>query len=134
MGLRLTLKPWELLIINGAMVRNGDRSVALHIENQCKFLRESEILRDDDADTDCKKLCVTLQTLYLATDPTVAVALFHDQSRNIMAKDVAYSPYLLKISLEMSSGEYYKAIKIAREMIAYEADRNGLEQPSSHVA
>ncbi|MCJ2055172.1 flagellar biosynthesis repressor FlbT, partial [Methylobacterium sp. J-048] len=28
MGLRLTLKPFERLIINGAAIRNGDRPVS----------------------------------------------------------------------------------------------------------
>ncbi len=41
MALRIELKPQERLIINGALIRNGDRRSTFVIENQCKFLRES---------------------------------------------------------------------------------------------
>ena len=52
MPLRLELKPYERLIINGALLRNGDRRSTFLIETQCKFLRESEIItfsRHEDA-------------------------------------------------------------------------------------
>ncbi len=66
MPLRIHLKPFERLIINGASLRNGERSTNLLIENTCKFLRESEIIPRSGADTACKRLCVTLQLIYLA--------------------------------------------------------------------
>lgn len=120
MGLRLTLKPFERLIINGAAIRNGDRPVSFLIENQCKFLRESEIMHESDADTDCKKLCVTLQVLYLVDDPTATIELFYAQARELMAMEPSYAPYLLKIQAEIEAEQYYKAVKQGRELIAYE--------------
>ena len=120
MGLRLTLKPFERLIINGAAIRNGDRPVSFLIENQCKFLRESEIMRESDADTDCKKLCVTLQVLYLVDDPAAAIELFYAQARELMSMQPSYAPYLLKIQTEIEAEQYYKAFKQGRELIAYE--------------
>ncbi|MGU3341606.1 flagellar biosynthesis repressor FlbT [Methylobacterium mesophilicum] len=120
MGLRLTLKPFERLIINGAAIRNGDRPVSFLIENQCKFLRESEIMHESDADTDCKKLCVTLQVLYLVDDPSAATELFYAQARELMAINTSYTPYLLKIQTEIEAEQYYKAVKQGRELIAYE--------------
>ena len=125
MGLRLTLKPYERLIINGAAIRNGDRPVSFLIENQCKFLRESEIMHESDADTDCKKLCVTLQVLYLVDDPSAAIELFYAQARELMAMERRYAPYLLKIQNEIEAEQYYKAVKQGRDLIAYE--RNLLE-------
>ncbi|MGU3329580.1 flagellar biosynthesis repressor FlbT [Methylobacterium mesophilicum] len=120
MGLRLSLKPYERLLINGAAIRNGDRPVSFLIENQCKFLRESEIVHESDADTSCKRLCVTLQVIYLVDDPTETIALFYDQARELIALDVTFAPYLLKIQQEIEACQYYKAIKHGRELIAYE--------------
>ncbi|MCJ2055796.1 flagellar biosynthesis repressor FlbT [Methylobacterium sp. J-048] len=120
MGLRLTLKPFERLIINGAAIRNGDRPVSFLIENQCKFLRESEIMHESDADTDCKKLCVTLQVLYLVDNPAATIELFYAQARELMAAEPSYAPYLLKIQQEIETKQYYKAVKQGRELIAYE--------------
>ena len=120
MGLRLTLKPYERLIINGAAIRNGDRPVSFLIENQCKFLRESEIMHESDADTDCKKLCVTLQVLYLVDDPAATIELFYAQARELMVMERRYAPYLMKIQSEIEAEQYYKAVKQGRELIAYE--------------
>ncbi len=59
MPLRLELKPLERLIINGALIRNGDRRSTFLIETQCKFLRESEIITESEADTACKQIHLT---------------------------------------------------------------------------
>jgi flagellar protein FlbT len=120
MGLRLTLKPYERLLINGAAIRNGDRPVSFLIENQCKFLRESEIVHERDADTNCKKLCVTLQTMYLVDDPSEAISLFYKQARELIALDHNFSPFVLKIRQEIDANQFYKAIKQGRELIDYE--------------
>ena len=120
MGLRLSLRPYERLIINGAAIRNGDRPVSFLIENQCKFLRESEIMHECDADTDCKKLCVTLQVMYLVDDPAATIELFYGQARELMVAEPSYAPYLLKIQQEIETKQYYKAVKQGRELIAYE--------------
>src|SRR3954468_15098275 len=120
MGLRLSLKPYERLIINGASIRNGDRPVSFLIENQCKFLRESEIMHESEANTDCKKLCVTLQVIYLMDNPTEAIDLFFAQAREVAVIEYSFAPYLLKIQQEIEAGQYYKAIKQGRELIAYE--------------
>ena len=128
MGLRLTLKPFERLIINGAAIRNGDRPVSFLIENQCKFLRESEIMHESGADTGCKKLCVTLHVLYLAEVPAAAIELFYAQARDLLAMEPSYAPYLSKIQNEVEAEQYYKAVKLGRELIAYE--RNFLDPHS----
>lgn len=120
MGLRLTLKPYERLIINGAAIRNGDRPVSFLIENQCKFLRESEIIQEQEADTDCKRLCLTLQAAYLADDPSEIIESFYAQSHEMMASQPLYAPQLMKIQHEIDAEHYYKAIKLGRELIAYE--------------
>src|SRR6478735_8859073 len=114
MGLRLSLKPYERLIINGASIRNGDRPVSFLIENQCKFLREREIMHESEADTDCKKLCVTLQVIYLMDNPTEAIDLFFAQAREVVVIEYSFAPYLFKIQQEIESGQYYKAIKQGR--------------------
>ncbi|MCJ2124474.1 flagellar biosynthesis repressor FlbT [Methylobacterium sp. J-077] len=129
MGLRLSLKPYERLIINGAAIRNGDRPVSFLIENQCKFLRESEIMHESDADTDCKKLCVTLQVMYLVDEPATTIELFLAQARELIAVERSFAPYLLKIQLEIEAAQYYKAIKQGRELIAYE--RSLLDRPTA---
>ncbi|UYW27396.1 flagellar biosynthesis repressor FlbT [Methylorubrum extorquens] len=120
MALRIELKPQERLIINGALIRNGDRRSTFVIENQCKFLRESEIITETEADTVAKRLCVTLQFIYLADNPPEAEDLFVRQATEIMKASPSMAPYILAIQDELSARQYHRAIKRGRELIAYE--------------
>ena len=121
MPLRIELKPSERLIINGALIRNLDRRSTFMVESQCKFLRESEIIRETDADTPCKQLCVTLQVIYLADDPAEAENLLVLQSTEILKTISGAAPYLLEIHDEVAAKNYHKAIKAGKRLIEYEA-------------
>ncbi|MEN3209978.1 flagellar biosynthesis repressor FlbT [Methylorubrum populi] len=132
MALRIELKPQERLIINGALIRNGDRRSTFVIENQCKFLRESEILTESEADTAAKRLCVTLQFIYLADNPPEAEDLFVRQATEIMKASPSMAPYILAIQDELSAHQYHRAIKRGRELIAYE--RQLLDHLAAHSA
>ncbi|ACB79367.1 flagellar FlbT family protein [Methylorubrum populi BJ001] len=132
MALRIELKPQERLIINGALIRNGDRRSTFVIENQCKFLRESEILTESEADTAAKRLCVTLQFIYLADNPPEAEDLFVRQATEIMKASPSMGPYILAIQDELSAHQYHRAIKRGRELIAYE--RQLLDHLAAHAA
>ncbi|WP_336486658.1 flagellar biosynthesis repressor FlbT [Methylobacterium nigriterrae] len=121
MPLRIELKPSERLIINGALIKNLDRKSAFLVEGQCKFLRESEIIRESEADTPCKKLCVTLQVIYLADDPAEAENLFVLQSTEILRQMPSAAPYLLAIHDELAARQYHRAIKAGRQLVAFEA-------------
>ncbi|GJE75423.1 MULTISPECIES: flagellar biosynthesis repressor FlbT [Methylorubrum] len=120
MPLRIELKPNERLIINGALIRNGDRRSVFMIENQCKFLRESEIIFEADADTAAKRLCVTLQLIYLADNPAEADDLFVQQANQLLEAAPSMAPYILAIQDELSARQYHRAVKRGRDLVAYE--------------
>ncbi|KMO39553.1 flagellar protein FlbT [Methylobacterium tarhaniae] len=120
MPLRINLKPNERLIINGAAIRNGDRATSLLIENTCRFLRESEIITESEADTACKQLCVTLQLIYLADHPQEADDLLVRQSNALLQAMPTSAPYLVAIQDELAAKQYHRALKVGRELVAYE--------------
>lgn len=135
MALRIELKPSERLIINGALIRNLDRRSTFLVETQCKFLRESEIIRETDADTPCKKLCVTLQVLYLADDPAPAENLLVLQSTEILKMMPGATPLLLEIHDEIAAKNYHRAIKVGKRLIEYEAAvANGVGEAADPAA
>jgi flagellar protein FlbT len=120
MPLKLDLKPFERLIINGASIRNGDKRTSLVFENHCVFLRESEIIRDSDADTAAKKLCVILQVIYLADDKLEPIQLFYEQAAELLKAAPSMAHFMLAIQNELESERYHAAIKKGRELITYE--------------
>ncbi|MGH1569700.1 flagellar biosynthesis repressor FlbT [Methylobacterium sp. P31] len=121
MPLRLELKPFERLIINGALIRNGDRRSTFLIETQCKFLRESEIITESEADTACKQLHLTLTVIYLADDPAAGIDLFFRQATDLIRLAPAAAPQVAAIAEAVEAAEYYRALKLSRKLVEWES-------------
>ena len=51
MPLKLTLKPEEKVVINGAVLANGPSKTTLSIENSAIILRQKDIMQESDATT-----------------------------------------------------------------------------------
>ena len=123
MPLKLSLKPGEKFVLNGAVVQNGDRRGVLILQNKASVLREKDIMQAEDADTPAKRVYLPVMMMYI--DETQA-AKFYDEfvlrlsdfmgaTRNaeIMAECVAASKHVL-------AREYYKALMSARKLVEYE--------------
>ncbi|KST57096.1 flagellar protein FlbT [Methylobacterium sp. GXS13] len=121
MPLRLELKPFERLIINGALIRNGDRRSTFLIETQCKFLRESEIITETEADTACKQIHLTLTVIYLADDPASGIDLFFQQAAELIRLVPAAAPQVAAIAEAVEAGTFYPAIKLGRKLVEWES-------------
>lgn len=62
MGLKLTLKPHEKLIVNGCALRNTGRTHALHIESRADVIRGKDILDPSEANTPVSRVYFMVQT------------------------------------------------------------------------
>jgi flagellar protein FlbT len=122
MPLRIDLKPNERLIIGNAAIRNGDRRASFVLETNTKFLRESEIITESEADTPCKKLYVLLQVIYLVDETFEAENGFAALAAQIMDAAPSTGSRIAAIHDCMASGEHYKALKLGRELVAYERE------------
>jgi flagellar protein FlbT len=121
MPLRLELKPFERLIINGALIRNGDRRSTFLIETQCKFLRESEIITESEADTACKQIHLTLTVIYLADDPAAGTSRISSPACRKNRSMPAAAPQIAAIAEAVEAGTFYPAIKLGRKLVEWEA-------------
>lgn len=124
MGLRITLRPLERIIINGALIQNGNRTGEFLIETQCKFLRESEIIREEEVDTPCKQLWMTMQVLHLADDPTEPQLLLFAQATELMKKMPTAATFIAAMSKALDEKHTYKALKEVRQLVFHERDLN----------
>lgn len=121
MPLRLELKPYERLIINGAAIRNGDRRTSMLIETPAKLLRESDIIVESEADTSAKRIYVTLMVIYLADDPAAATTLLYQQLTELLALMPSAAEAILAVRDAVDAGTYYPALKAGKALIAHEA-------------
>lgn len=122
MALIIDLKPQERVIIGTALITNDENRTRLHIEGAAPILREKDIMRETEANTPCKRVYLTVQLMYLATDPKELHALYFEQIREIQEAAPSTAPHFMKINDFILNGHYYKALKETRALIAYEKE------------
>jgi flagellar protein FlbT len=123
MPLVLHIKPGERIFIGkGSITNRSEFRTFLEFEGDFPpFLHEKEVLREADADSACKRLYLTIQTMYLREDTGHLHETYLAQQRDIEQAAPSTAPYLKKISDEIQAGRFHKAIKEARRLIEYEA-------------
>ncbi len=123
MPLKLTLKPHEKLIIAGAVVTNGDVKCDLIIENKVPILREKDVMREEDAISPCSKIFFVVQLMYVDPDNIVD---HHNAYWNLVREVIKAAPSMInlisRISEEILSSNYYKALKLSKQLIDYEKE------------
>ena len=128
MPLKLSLKPGERFVLNGAVVQNGDRRGVLVLQNKASVLREKDIMQADEVTTPERRIYFPVMMMYLdeANAPKVydefatRLGEFMSATRNldILAECVAASRHVM-------AREYYKALMAARKLVDYEEQRMG---------
>lgn len=126
MPLKLSLKPNEKFVLNGAVIQNGDRRATLVVQNQAAILREKEILQADEVTTPARRIYFPIMMMYLDSERTdtyyedfvVRMTEFMNavSSPEILATCIA-------ISKEVMRGAHYKALIHAKKLFAYEEER-----------
>ncbi|WP_409020366.1 flagellar biosynthesis repressor FlbT [Brevundimonas vesicularis] len=126
MPLKLSLKPGEKFVLNGAVVQNGDRRGVLVLQNKASVLREKDIMQPQDANTPARRIYFPVMMMYL-DEPNAQN--FYDEfvlrlsefmnvisNPDILTECVACSKHVL-------ARQYYKALMGARKIVEYEQQR-----------
>ncbi len=123
MALKIALKPHERIVIAGAVIRNGEKRGDLIIENQVPILREKDILSEVEVNTPCKRIYFVVQLMYF---DDVNLNEHYKNYWNLVSEVVKAAPSMTSRVDSMSefivSGNYYKALRVARELIDYEKE------------
>ncbi|WP_262694969.1 flagellar biosynthesis repressor FlbT [Kordiimonas aquimaris] len=130
MALKLSLKPDEKLVINGAVIANADRRATLIVHNKASILREKDILQEENVNSPAKRIYFPIMLMYM------------DQANN----NKYYDEFVLrmtefmsaisnpdaindcvKISRDVMDKNYYKALMTCKKIIDFETSRIGGE-------
>jgi flagellar protein FlbT len=123
MALKISLKPNERMIIDGAVITNGGRKTEFVVENKVPILRQNNIMSERAADTPCKRLYLTAQMVYIDSAQRMAHRdIFLRQSEEILAAAPSMQAYIRDMLDCIEDSNYYKALKIGRDLIKYEAE------------
>jgi flagellar protein FlbT len=126
--LKLSLKPGEKFVLNGAVVQNGDRRAVLVLQNKASVLREKDILQAEEANTPARRIYFPVMMMYL--DEASADRYYDEFVRRLTEfMGVISNPAVLadcvNISKHCMGREYYKALMLCRKLIEYEDERLG---------
>ena len=133
MPLKLSLKPLEKFVLNGAVVTNGDKRTSLVLQNKACVLREKDIMQPEDATTPARRIYFPIMMMYL--DPSEDEKYYNDfalrmtefmgavQNRDVLAT-------CLEVSREVMGGSYYKALMLCRRLFDFEQERLNYESQS----
>jgi len=126
--LKLSLKPGEKFVLNGAVVQNGDRRGVLVLQNKASVLREKDIMQLDEATTPARRIYFPVMMMYL--DEAGAERQYEEFATRLTEfMGVVRNPDVLSdciaISKHVMAREYYKALMLSRKLIEYEDQRLG---------
>jgi flagellar protein FlbT len=123
MPLKLSLKPGEKFVLNGAVVQNGDRRGVLVLQNKASVLREKDIMQAEEANSPSRRVYFPVMMMYL--DEGGAARYGEEFARRLgeFMGAIANPDVLaecLAISKHVMARDYYKALMGCRKLIDYE--------------
>jgi len=128
MPLKLSLKPGERFVLNGAVVQNGDRRTTLVLQNKASVLREKDIMQPEEANSPARRIYFPMMMMYL---DEAGAHRYYDEFAERLTEfmSVIRNPEILadcvSISKHTMAREYYKALMLCRKLIEYEDERLG---------
>lgn len=128
MPLKLSLKPGEKFVLNGAVVQNGDRRATLVLQNKASVLREKDILQEDEVTSPARRIYFPMMMMYL---DEANAHKFYDEFANRLGEfmGAVRNPDVLvdcvAISKHAMNREFYKALMLCRKLVEYEDERLG---------
>lgn len=126
MPLKLSLKPGEKFVLNGAVVQNGERRATLVLQNKVSILRERDIMQPEEATSPARRVYFPVMMMYIDEgEIDNFYAEFAVRLKEFMS--VIVNKEILSVCLDISSlvtgREYYKALIQCRKLIDYEDER-----------
>lgn len=122
MALVIDLKPGEKVLIGTAVITNSDQRSRLHIEGEACILREKDIMKEEEADSPCKRIYFLVQCMYMASDPKIYFPKYFSSVREVQEAAPSTTGLVLSINEKIIEGSFYKALKEARNLINYEQE------------
>jgi flagellar protein FlbT len=129
MPLKLSLRPGERFVVNGAVIQNGDRRSALVLQNKASVLREKDIMQPEEANSPARRIYFPVMLMYLDEGSSEALyGEFAERLAEFMSavQNTAILAECLSISAQVMAGEFYKALMRCRKLIVYEDERLGV--------
>jgi len=128
MPLKLSLKPKEAVVVNGAVLRNGERRGTILLQNQARVLRQKDVLEPEATHSPVEHLYFAVMQMYLTGETE---GTLYDQAVTAIAaamsetKSEEQSERLIEVSAACAAGETYQALTRCRKILKATEAGNG---------
>lgn len=122
MALVIDLKPGEKILIGEAVITNDSQRTRLHIAGDTPIMREKDVMQEKDANTPSKRIYFLIQCMYLSSRPEEYHDIYFNLIKEIQHASPTSSFFFMQINDHIIDGAYYKALKIAKQLIEHEQE------------
>ena len=128
MPLKLSLKPKEAVVVNGAVLRNGDRRGTILLQNHARVLRQKDVLQPEATESPVEHLYFAVMQMYLTGQTE---GQLYDQTVTAIAaamedaEDDAQRDMLIQISTASAAAQTYQALSLCRKLLKAAGAENG---------
>lgn len=120
MALIIDLKPGEKILVGEAVITNDSQRTRLHIAGTAPILREKDVMHENEVTSLAKKIYFLIQCMYIASQPEQYFENYFATIREMQEAAPTTTVFFASINDKILSGQYYQAMKEARELIKYE--------------
>lgn len=130
MALNLTLKPFERIVVNGCMMRNGGRKTTMRIENRADIIRETDLLKPDSEVTPVNAAYFLIQSALIYPERRDALAKAAQKQLAALATafSAAHVSHVFDAANNVSRGEYFTALRNLRPLREREKEVLGVPE------
>ncbi|MEM1048929.1 MAG: flagellar biosynthesis repressor FlbT [Pseudomonadota bacterium] len=122
MALKVELKSGERIILGECVITNDDQRTRLYIEGDAPILREKDILTPKTANSPAKRIYLAIQLMYLSREPVEDFSAYFTLVQEMIGAAPSTLPFIDKMNNLILTNAYYKALKEAKALIAYEQE------------
>lgn len=126
MPLKLSLKPGEKFVVNGAVMMNGDRRGVLVLQNKAAILREKDILQTEDVNSPARRIYFPVMMMYLDQENQHRYYDEFVRRTSEFMSAISTTEILaecVSISRDVMAKEFYKALLRCRKIMEWEEKR-----------
>lgn len=122
MSLKVELKPGERIVIGDCVLTNSGQRARFIIDGKAPIMREKDIMTVEQANTPAKRIYLVISLMYTSRDARDQHASYFALVRDLVQAAPSTWPFIEAINNEILTGELYKALKHAKQLINYEQE------------
>jgi flagellar protein FlbT len=123
MALKITLKPYEKLIIGGAVITNGQHKCELVVENKVPVLRQDNIISPEKANSPALRIYLTIQLMYVDRQNLAAhQKLYWQLVKEFLEAAPSALELLDRINEWIYKEDYYRALQLTQQLVDFEKE------------